>query len=75
MSEYGKRFTALVAAGAAGFWLGINYMGMLIKPTNPLSGQPPAWVAEAEWMAYAAIAMLAIAAVGWMALDYRQQQA
>lgn len=74
MNSYAKIFCALSAAVAAGFWLGINYMGKLIHPIA-LDGEVPPWVSQAEWMAWASIAIVAVAAIGWMVLDYLDQQA
>lgn len=74
MHRYAKPFCALTAAVAAGLWLGINYMGMLVRPPD-VYYDAPAWIGQAEWMAYAALGLLSISAVAWMALDYRQQEA
>jgi hypothetical protein len=64
---------ALVAAWGFGLWTGINYVGR-VAPTE-YTFEKPAWVGQAEWAAWASLAVIALAVAGWIVLDYRYRQA
>lgn len=66
-----KQLMALTVALGIGLWLGINYTARtVLKSQATVQVTQPAWVAEAEAMVWAGIALMAIGTVGWIWLDY-----
>lgn len=71
--KYIKPALMMVAAWAFGLWTGINYTAKLVDPQTVL-GKGPKWVGQAEWMNYAAIAVMALSVAVWIYLDYRGER-
>lgn len=64
-----KQLLALLSAAMAGFTLGVlKSVGMVeVAPFAEL----PAWVGRASFLGWVAVAGAALAALGWIYIDYR----
>jgi hypothetical protein len=67
-----QQILAMTAAAALGVWIGANYVAKQAAASLNLRPwqEAPAWVGNAEWIAWVSIGVLALCIVGWILTDY-----
>lgn len=65
-----KQALVVVSAASGGFYLGGRYVGQLAAPTYVI--EKPGWIAQAQQTMWIVLALAIVAAVAWLALDYRE---